>query len=172
MKKKIIKSLFLLAVLLGGVMGCSKNEQNTLSENDSQENSSNMSNPQDEDEITNVEINVNNTNFLVNMDNTPTGKALMARLPSTSMRLPTSYDQDGVLKYYDMPMNIVSNPEKITNVSTGDLLMDGNDRLILYYQDAEINGEYTKVGKIENSDGLAEALGDGEVTFILTKQSL
>lgn len=169
MKKKAMGKVFLAILFVTVLTGCSTQEEADTNENTSPNTRSVSARSSTEQEIANVEISVNNVTYTVIMEDTPTGRALVSRLPSTSMRLPASYDRDGVLKYYDMPNEVVSDPEEITTVSAGELLLDGNDRLLLFYQDTEAVGTYTRVGRIENSEGLAEAVGNDEAFFTVTR---
>lgn len=173
MKRRFFRKLALVLLLIGVMAGCSRQEDNVSDENGEQngQTSSSLTGNNSDQAIANVLINVNDAEFTIQMNDTATGRALVSMIPSTSMRLPTSYEQDGVLKYYDMAREVVSDPEELSSVSAGELLLDGNDRLLLYYEDTELNGSYTRVGRIEDATGLAEALGDSDVVFTVSRIS-
>lgn len=173
MKRKIFGKITIALALIGVMAGCNRQDNSgSDGDNDQNEQSVNsLSRSTSEQAITNVEINVNNNDFTIQMNDTPTGRSLVSMIPSSSMRLPTSYDRDGILKYYDMAREVESDPEEISSVSAGELLLDGNDRLLLYYKDTDLSGEYTRVGKIENADNLADVLGNEDVIFTVARVS-
>lgn len=119
--------------------------------------------------LPNLQVTFNDAEYTMVYYPSTTAEYLVNQIPSLSMLMPPSYDMDGLYKYYDMPRPAPANEEEITSVSAGEVLMDGTDRLILYYQDAEITGSYTRVGYFTDTTGLAEALGDGDVQFRVTK---
>jgi hypothetical protein len=53
----------------------------------------------------------------------------------------------------------------------GDILLWGNNTLVLFYKSFNTPYRYTKIGKINNTSGLAAALGGGDikVSFELEK---
>lgn len=65
-----------------------------------------------------------------------------------------------VMQYYDIPSRykITSNPEKVTSEKAGEVYYSDPNRIIIFYQDAKVKGEFTKVGYLENTDGLKDAV--------------
>jgi len=99
--------------------------------------------------------------------------ALMTQVPDTQMMLPPSYDQDGVCKYYEIPSRYLPmlgiEVESVSGVKTGDMLLAEDGKLYLYYKDADISGEYQRLGRVADPSGLEEKLGDSDVTFYVTQ---
>ena len=123
--------------------------------------------------IPDVHVRFGTTEFDVVLYDSATKELLMSQLSPSEMMLPTSYDMDNVCKYYDIPsrylsyMGIVT--EEITEVQAGDLLINEDGRLFLYYEDAEISGDYMRVGYVTDMTGITEALGDGSITFYVSE---
>ncbi len=116
-----------------------------------------------------ITLSFNGAQYDLVMDDTATSRELLALVPSSRMALPPSHDRDGVWKYYDMATGVSEDPEPLESAQAGDVLLDGPDRLILVYEDAPLDGSYTHVGTIQDVDGLAAALGDGDVDITIIK---
>ncbi|NGM18118.1 hypothetical protein GMI70_08980 [Eggerthellaceae bacterium zg-893] len=121
------------------------------------------------DELPVITLSFNGAQYDLVMDDTATSRELLALVPSSRMALPPSHDRDGVWKYYDMATGVSEDPEPLESAQAGDVLLDGPDRLILVYEDTPLDGSYTHVGTVEDVDGLAEALGDGDVDITIIK---
>jgi hypothetical protein len=70
------------------------------------------------------------------------------------------FDNYKVMQYYDIPSRykITSAPEKVTSEKAGEVYYSSPNRIIIFYQDAKVTGEFTKVGNLESTDGLKEAV--------------
>lgn len=49
------------------------------------------------------------------------------------------------------------------NIKAGDIMLYGNNCLVLFYKGLHTSYSYTKMGHIEDVSGLIEALGNGNV---------
>lgn len=125
------------------------------------------------DETPDIHVTVGDASFDVVLYDSATTRLLMTQVPETNMMLPTSYDLNGVCKYYDIPMSyhdaLQLTTEPVTSVKAGDLLLDDNNRLYLYYQDSAVSGEYLRVGYVADTAELQAKLGSGSVTFYVTQ---
>ncbi len=97
----------------------------------------------------------------------------MTQVPATQMMLPSSYEQDGVCKYYEIPSRYLLmlgiEAEPVSIAKAGDMLLAEDNKLYLYYKDADISGEYQRLGRVADPSGLEEKLGDSDVTFYVTQ---
>jgi len=66
-------------------------------------------------------------------------------------------------KYYDLPTNLPTNASVGGNIKVGDLMLYGNNTLVLFYESFDTSYSYTKLGYVDNPTGLAAALGNGNV---------
>lgn len=107
--------------------------------------------------------------FIMNLDDNPTAAAIAGYVGTASWRLPIyhydDYDNWEVMQYYDIPSRyeIPSNAETVTSEKAGDVYYSEPNRIILFYQDAEVTGEYTKVGNIEDSETFRTAVEENPV---------
>ena len=69
------------------------------------------------------------------------------------------------MQYYDIPSRyeIPSGAETVTSVKAGDVYYSEPNRIILFYHDAEVTGEYTKVGTIDATDEFVKAVEENPV---------
>lgn len=106
-----------------------------------------------------IQIAVENQRFLAVLDKNETTDALMNQLPMTlDMR-----DMNGNEKYYYFAKNLPTHVEKPTEIHVGDLMLYEGDCLVLFYENFNSSYSYTILGYVEDIDGLASALGSGNV---------
>lgn len=173
-KKNIMITLVVvLVVILGGVslMGMNKNKNlggnsggNVLDGYDSDYESEDFF----KDGIPKVEIGFGDTGkiFTATMENNETATQLVRNITSSGRNLPIyNYDNfDGYeyYQYYDVPSSykISSEPVKVTSEKAGDIYYSKPNRIMLFYKDAEIEGDFVLIGRVNNTNGLAKAVED------------
>ena len=67
-----------------------------------------------------------------------------------------------------MDSNIPSDAQSIERVEAGDLMLFGNDCLVLFYESFSTSYTYTRLGKIQNRDSFLEVISQHnsiDVTF-------
>lgn len=107
--------------------------------------------------------------FVMQLEDNPTAAAIARHVGTANWRLPIyhydDYDNWEVMQYYDIPSRyeIPSNAETVTSEKAGEVYYSEPNRIILFYQDGEIIGEYTKIGTIENTDEFREAVESNPV---------
>ena len=88
---------------------------------------------------------------------------------TASWQLPIYHfdDYDGweSFQYYDIPSryDIPDGSESVTSEKAGTVYYSHPNRIILFYQDAEISTEYTPVGYIDFSQDLVDAVENNPV---------
>jgi len=71
---------------------------------------------------------------------------------------------NGNEKYFDLPNNLPTNASNPGTIQTGDLMLYGSNTLVLFYKTFSTSYNYTRLARIDNSSGLATALGSGNIT--------
>lgn len=86
--------------------------------------------------------------------------------------LPVTLDMSelhGNEKYYYLNNSLPANAADIDQINNGYLMLYGNNCIVLFYDSFSTSYSYTKIGYIENPDGLAEAVGNGDITITFNK---
>ena len=115
--------------------------------------------PTEQTNTMNIQIKVGNKAFTATLEDNATSKAFKAMLPLTIQMT----ELNGNEKYFrsvNLPTN-ASNPGKI---QTGDLMIYGQNTVVLFYKTFPTSYSYTRLGRIYDTAGLAAALGSGDVT--------
>ena len=107
--------------------------------------------------------------FVMQMEDNATADAIAVYVGTANWRLPIyhydDYENWEVMQYYDIPSHyeIPSEPEMVTAEKAGEVYYSEPNRIILFYQDGEVTGEYTKIGTIEDSGEFREAVESNPV---------
>ncbi|MGL5253763.1 MAG: cyclophilin-like fold protein [Brevinema sp.] len=103
---------------------------------------------------------INDTSFSVTLEDSASTQALEALLPLTI----TMKDLHQNEKYYYFSQNLPVSPQAVNTVSTGDVMLYGNNCIVIFYESFATSYRYTRLGKIKNTSGLKKALGAGDIT--------
>lgn len=107
--------------------------------------------------------------FIMHLYNNDTAKAIARYVGTADWRLPIynyeGYENWEVMQYYDIPSRyeIPSNPETVTEEAAGTVYYSEPNRIVLFYGDAEVTGEYTPVGYFDNTEEFRSAVEDNPV---------
>ena len=86
------------------------------------------------EDIAQMKIAVNNQEYDVILEENDTTSALQHLLPMTL----SMSDLNNNEKYYYLEQPLPSNPEKVNSVSTGDIMLFGDDCLVVFYKDFDL----------------------------------
>jgi len=107
----------------------------------------------------NLKITVDDQEFLANLYENETTLKFVEKLPLTIDM--SELNGNEKLYYFEEPLPVAA--EQIGEIRAGDLMMYGDDCLVLFYENFSSSYRYTRIGAIENAEGLAEAVGNGAV---------
>ena len=119
--------------------------------------------PAPDPESKRFQITVNGQSFHGELYDNETAKVFMAMLPVTL----NMQELNGNEKYYFFDSSLPTNASRPSGIHTGDLMLYGNNCLVLFYEDFSTSYSYTPIGRLDDPAGLERALGTGnvQVTF-------
>ena len=96
--------------------------------------------------------------FTVRLENNETAQALKAQLP---LDLEMT-ERNGNEKYYYYS-TLPTSATRPGTIRAGDIMLFQSNTLVIFYDTFESDYSYTRIGSVTDPDGLAEALGSGDV---------
>lgn len=110
---------------------------------------------------TRIKIRIGVETFTATLADNPTATAFKALLPlSLEMR-----DLHGNEKFFHLPSPLPSNDVNPGTIQTGDLMLWSSKSVVLFYKTFPTPYSYTKLGSIDNPQGLPTAVGARNVTI-------
>lgn len=107
---------------------------------------------------------LNDKEFTIKLADNETASAFAKLLPlGTEMS-----ELNGNEKYVYLDGSLPSSPINPGTIEAGDVMLYGNNCLVVFYEAHPTTYAYTRIGKIEDTSGLAEALGEGSITAVFT----
>lgn len=114
-----------------------------------------------------INIIVQNQTFVATLEDNETAKTFASLLPMTL----EMEDVNNNEKYYDLSETIRQEPAKNPgSIQIGDIKCYGDAGIVLFYDSFPTSYSYVSIGHIEDSDGLADVLGEGNVEVTFTNQ--
>jgi hypothetical protein len=108
--------------------------------------------------------------FMMTLLDNETAAAIARYVGTSDWRLPIYERNDdvdySVLQYYDIPSRYdipSDNPETVTEAKAGDVFYSDPNRIVLFYHDAEISAEYTKIGTFDATEEFVTAVEENPV---------
>ena len=117
------------------------------------------------DNMQNIIITIKNKKYEAILYDNSTTKELIKKFPITI----TMSDLNGNEKYYNFSKSFSTSSENVANINKGDIMLFGDNCLVIFYKSFSTRYRYTKLGYIKNLEDLENSLGKGdiEITFIL-----
>ena len=118
--------------------------------------------PQPEREAMSLTLNVKigAKTFAATLEDSPATAKFRQMLP-LMLDMP---DLNANEKHARLSERLPTAPFKPGTIHAGDLLLWGDDTLVLFYESFRSSYSYTRLGKLDDPTGLAEAVGSGSVT--------
>ena len=107
-----------------------------------------------------MQVKVGDERFTATLEDNATAKAFKAVLPMTIQMT----ELNGNEKYFRLSVNLPTNASTPRTIQTGDLMIYGQNTLVLFYKNFPTSYSFTRLGRINDAAGLPAALGSGEIT--------
>lgn len=110
-----------------------------------------------------MELIINDKSYKVSLENNETVKELINMLPMTI----TMDDLNSNEKYCYLDKSLPTNSQSVETINRGDLMLFGNNCIVLFYETFSTSYQYTKIGHLDDVSNLKEELVSHsvEVTF-------
>ena len=115
--------------------------------------------------ITSIQVQIGEKVFTARLEDNETAKAFAAMLP-LKLEMRDLNDNEKVIELSKNLPGEVSNPRTIRE---GDLMIWSSRSLVLFYKAFPTAYSYSRLGQIEDTAGLVEAIGTGSVTVTFSK---
>ncbi|MBR4015313.1 MAG: hypothetical protein IKI88_03805 [Anaerotignum sp.] len=109
-------------------------------------------------------LQIGENTFSVTLEANETTEALLELLPLTC----SMSELNGNEKFAYLPQSLPKKEYSPGEIHAGDILLYGDDCLVLFYQSFPTSYRYTYIGHIDNIEGLAQLDGAGDITANFT----
>lgn len=127
---------------------------------DSGENNNGGDNNEDNTMNRNITITVGGKSFAATLADNETARAFAAMMPMT-MQMD---ELNGNEKYHYLDSSLPADSYRPGTIHAGDIMLYGSSCVVLFYETFASSYSYTRIGQIDNPDGLATAVGNGNVS--------
>ena len=134
--KKIISILIICILLLTGCTNNSKTNNDKSKESDIK--------------MSNIKVTINDKTYNLNIENNNTVEEFINLLPQEY----NMNDLNGNEKYVNMDNTLPTNSYNPKHIEKGDVMLFGNNCLVIFYESFDTSYSYTKIGHIDNLDDL------------------
>lgn len=115
---------------------------------------------------TGIVLTIGDQTFSATLLDNETVRQLMAQFPLT---LDMS-ELNGNEKFFYLDSELPTDAYQPGQIKAGDLMLYGNNCLVLFYESFSSGYSYTRLGSIDDPAGLAEALGTGSVAITFSSE--
>ena len=113
-----------------------------------------------------LRITIGNKTFKATLDDNATVAKLKAMLPLTLEMT----ELNGNEKYFHLSTHLPTNEISPGTIQNGDIMLYGDNSLVLFYKTFKTSYSYTRLGRIDDPSGIAEALGKGDVSVVFESE--
>lgn len=104
--------------------------------------------------------------FAITLTNNAAARAFAAQLP-LSLNMP---DLNGNEKHAELPKALPVSASRPGTIQRGDIMLYGSSTLVVFYLSFDTSYAYTRLGRVDDPEGLAQALGQGSVRIHFSKK--
>lgn len=108
---------------------------------------------------------INQKEFKISLEQNTTVEKLLKLLPMTL----TMNDLNANEKYVYLKQSLPTNAKSIDHIEAGDVMLFGNNCLVIFYKNFTTSYFYTRLGHIENVDDFVNSLKNGSIEVTIQK---
>ncbi|MDQ0230950.1 cyclophilin-like fold protein [Metabacillus malikii] len=159
-------SILCLFIFSFGLTACTISETNESEETNQEElptsdsiqetRDIDMSNPST---MIDLNITIGDQVFSAKLYNNQTTQAFIEKLPLDI----NMSDVNSNEKFYSLPDTLPTNSERPGEINAGDIMLYGDNGLVLFYETFSSTYSYTRLGYFEEAVSFALAVGDGDI---------
>lgn len=161
----IMKKLFMIifSLLAIGVSACSQDNEPTPKQKEQSKPDPDQEQPSENNDNMKLQLTISSDIFTATLLDNATAKAFGAMLPMTVDMSEHASNE----KYYSLPSSLPTAGFNPGTISNGDIMLFGASTLVIFYKTFATSYSYTRIGKVDDPQGLEKALGAGSVTVTL-----
>lgn len=132
------KYIILIIISIFVIIGCTKQEDDSILENDNKSNINEV--------ISSMKIIIDENEYILNLENNETAISFVNMLPQEFNMSELNGNEKYVYLNDDLPTNSY-NPK---HINAGDVMLFGSNCLVIFYKSFDTVYSYTKIGHIDN----------------------
>lgn len=113
------------------------------------------------DNMQNIIITIKNKKYEAILYDNSTVRELIKNFPISI----TMSDLNGNEKYYNFSKSFSTSSENVANINKGDIMLFGDNCLVIFYKSFSTHYKYTKLGYIKNTEDLENSFGKGDISI-------
>lgn len=113
------------------------------------------------DNMQNIIITIKNKKYEAILYDNSTTKELIKKFLITI----TMSDLNGNEKYYNFSKSFSTSSENVASINKGDIMLFGDNCLVIFYKSFSTHYKYTKLGYIKNTEDLEDSFGKGDISI-------
>lgn len=149
-KRKIISAAVVIILLLS-IAGCGfQNKSESKPDADNSNKSGETADVKEADKT--MQININGTDYVIHLEDNATVRALQSELPTEC----NMKELNGNEKYVYLNCSLPTASGKPDRINAGDVMLYGDNCLVIFYKSFKTSYSYTKIGHIDNLPDLGK----------------
>jgi len=112
-----------------------------------------------------MHISINGSAFAVTLEENATAREFAAMLPLT-LHMDDLHSNE---KYHNLKVLLPSAPKPVESVHAGDIMLFGDNCIVIFYKSFSTPYRYTRIGRMDNADELERVCGSGSITVSFSR---
>ena len=143
-KRNLLLILICYMFLITGCVSNSNDDKDYTNQNNNTERS--------DSEVSNIKVTINDESYILKLEDNKTVDEFLELLPQEFVM----NELNGNEKYVYMDNSLITDSYNPNRIEKGDVMLFGNNCLVIFYKSFDTSYSYTKIGHIDNLDILEE----------------